>query len=200
MMSNSTEWDKRYASPNYVYGTEPNNFLKQELSKLTAGKLLLPGEGEGRNALWAAKNSWEVTAADFSQMAKEKAMKLFAVNQVVVDYKVGDILNLNFNKQFDAIGLIFLHLPKDLKQLFANKMAQLLTPKGTLIMETFHPEQISRSSGGPKKLDLFVTPEELRVYYSMLNIVSIKTQEVCLNEGTHHQGKAIVIRMVATKE
>ncbi len=200
MMSNSTEWDKRYANPNYVYGTEPNNFLKQELSKLSAGKLLLPGEGEGRNALWAAKNNWEVTAADFSQMAKEKAMKLFAVNQVVVDYKVGDILNLNFNKQFDAIGLIFLHLPKDLKQLFANKMAQLLTPKGTLIMETFHPEQISRSSGGPKKLDLFVTPEELRVYYSMLNIVSIETQEVCLNEGTHHQGKAIVIRMVATKE
>ncbi|MDD4385626.1 MAG: class I SAM-dependent methyltransferase [Bacteroidales bacterium] len=199
-MSNSTEWDKRYANPNYVYGTEPNNFLKQELSKLSAGKLLLPGEGEGRNALWAAKNNWEVTAADFSQMAKEKAMKLFAVNQVVVDYKVGDILNLNFNKQFDAIGLIFLHLPKDLKQLFANKMAQLLTPKGTLIMETFHPEQISRSSGGPKKLDLFVTPEELRVYYSMLNIVSIETQEVCLNEGTHHQGKAIVIRMVATKE
>ncbi|MDD2278789.1 MAG: SAM-dependent methyltransferase, partial [Bacteroidales bacterium] len=73
MMSNSTEWDKRYASPNYVYGTEPNNFLKQELSKLSAGKLLLPGEGEGRNALWAAKNNWEVTAADFSQMAKEKA-------------------------------------------------------------------------------------------------------------------------------
>lgn len=199
-MSKSTEWDKRYSSPDYVYGTEPNEFLKQELSKLATGRLLLPGEGEGRNALWAALNEWKVTAVDISQMGKEKAMKLFATHDVNVNYRVGNILNITFDEQFDAIGLIFLHLPKELKQVFANKMAQLLMPKGTLIMETFHPEQILRSSGGPKNPDFFVTPSELRTFFSVLNIISIETQEVYLKEGTHHQGKAIVIRMVATKE
>lgn len=199
-MSKSREWDKRYSSPDYIYGTEPNKFLKQELSKLATGRLLLPGEGEGRNALWATINNWKVTAADISQMGREKAMKLFAAHDVSVNYRVGDILNLTFDRQFDAIGLIFLHLPKEIKQIFANKMAQLLVPKGTLIMETFHPEQISRNSGGPKNPDFFVTPSELKTHFSMLNIVSIETQEVYLNEGTHHKGKAIVIRMVATKE
>lgn len=199
-MSKSTEWNKRYSSPEYVYGTEPNKFLKQELSKLATGRLLLPGEGEGRNAVWAAINKWEVTAVDISQMGKEKAMKLFAAHDVNINYRVGNILDLNFDKQFDAIGLIYLHLPKELKQTFAIKIAQLLAPKGTLIMETFHPEQILRNSGGPKNPDYFVTPNELKTYFSMLNIVSIETQEVYLNEGAHHKGKAMVIRMVATKE
>ena len=44
-----TFWDERYAQAEYVYGVEPNQFLKEKLDRLSPGKILLPGEGEGRN-------------------------------------------------------------------------------------------------------------------------------------------------------
>jgi 2-polyprenyl-3-methyl-5-hydroxy-6-metoxy-1,4-benzoquinol methylase len=198
-MSKSAEWDNRYSSSQYIYGTEPNQFLKQELSTLALGKLLLPGEGEGRNALWAAKNGWEVTAIDFSQMAKQKAENLFANNGLTVTYLVNDIFTIEINDEFDAIALAFLHIPKEKKQQLANKMVKWLKPGGTLIMETFHPEQIKRNSGGPKNPDFFVSPNEIENYYKALNIQHIETKEICLNEGSHHKGNAIAIRMVAVK-
>ncbi len=199
MTSHANEWDNRYSTTDYIYGIEPNEFLQQQLMLLSVGKLLLPGEGEGRNALWAAKNGWQVTAVDLSQVAQEKAMKLFSRNNVKVTYHIGNIMNLPLEGQFNAIGLSYLHLPKELKRPFAQKMIELLAPKGAVILEMFHPNQIGNTSGGPKNPNLFVTPDELREYFRPLQIKSIETTELHLNEGTHHKGKAIAIRMVATK-
>ena len=64
-------------SEEYVYGTEPNQFFKEQLQKIIpAGKLLLPGEGEGRNAVYAAKLGWMVDAFDQSSVARTKALNL----------------------------------------------------------------------------------------------------------------------------
>ena len=68
-------WNKRYAQTDFVYGTEPNEFFEQQLLKLTPGKILLPAEGEGRNAVFAAKKGWEVYAFDSSIEAMKKAEK-----------------------------------------------------------------------------------------------------------------------------
>jgi hypothetical protein len=38
-------WNERYGQQEFVYGTEPNAFLKEQLAKLPAGKILLPCEG-----------------------------------------------------------------------------------------------------------------------------------------------------------
>lgn len=49
-------WDKRYGNTEYAYGEEPNAFFKKTLDKLDLkGSILLPAEGEGRNAVYAAK-------------------------------------------------------------------------------------------------------------------------------------------------
>jgi hypothetical protein len=48
-------WDERYQKIALVYGAEPNEFLKDSLQALVPGKILLPGEGEGRNAVFAAQ-------------------------------------------------------------------------------------------------------------------------------------------------
>ena len=55
-------WNSRYQEKEYAYGLEPNLFFKSELIKLIPGKALFPAEGEGRNAVFAAKSGWEVTA------------------------------------------------------------------------------------------------------------------------------------------
>ena len=71
-------WDKRYNSPEYVYGKEPNEFFAAELKKLKPGLILLPAEGEGRNAVFAAEQGWKVHAFDSSQVAEDKALSLAA--------------------------------------------------------------------------------------------------------------------------
>ena len=70
-------WDKRYQEIELVYGLKPNEYFKAQLPK-TTGKILLPGDGQGRNALFAASQDWQVTAFDYSPVAKEQADKLFA--------------------------------------------------------------------------------------------------------------------------
>jgi SAM-dependent methyltransferase len=199
-MSGKVEWDKRYTSNEFVYGLEPNAFLKQELSKLKPGSLLLPGEGEGRNALWAAKNGWDVSAIDYSSVAQQKAQLLFSNSKVVVNYLIQDITELEIAQTFDVIALIFIHIPKEKQKVFAEKILQRLKTGGYLIMELFHPDQIPRNSGGPKNPDFFLTIEELKFIYRKLSVLELEKHEVLLDEGSLHQGDAAVIRMIAIKE
>ncbi len=53
-------WDIRYSDSEYAYGTEPNVYFKSFIDTHSSGKILLPGEGEGRNAVYAAVKGWEV--------------------------------------------------------------------------------------------------------------------------------------------
>lgn len=198
-MNNSDEWNSRYSNPELIYGIEPNSFLKKELSKLTPAKLLLPGDGEGRNALWAAKNGWKVTAFDFSEVAVNKANKLFNKNNVNIHFFCSDIQDFSSTTKFDAIGLVYLHLPSAQRKDAHSKMLSLLNQNGIIIIECYHPDQLGRFSGGPKNPDLFPTINELENSFSSLSILSLSRKEITLNEGTMHKGSAVVIRMVAKK-
>lgn len=67
-------WETRYKSPTYAYGTKPNEFFKESIDKLNPGRVLLPAEGEGRNAVYAAQRGWSAEAFDFSEAARPKEM------------------------------------------------------------------------------------------------------------------------------
>ena len=38
-----TFWNQRFASEEYIYGTEPNAYFKQVIDGLKPGRLLVPG-------------------------------------------------------------------------------------------------------------------------------------------------------------
>jgi hypothetical protein len=59
-------WNERYSKNEFAYGEAPNNYLKEQLEKLSAGAILFPAEGEGRNAVFAATLGWKVSAFDIS--------------------------------------------------------------------------------------------------------------------------------------
>src|SRR5512136_2935998 len=101
-------WDNRYSVEDYIFGTEPNEFFKSEINKLPRGKLLLIGEGEGRNAVYAAKLGWQVDAIDFSSTAKSKALMLADRNSVKINYYVQDFNDLNLTAEnYNAVGIIY---------------------------------------------------------------------------------------------
>ena len=81
-------WNDRYSEEEFIYGVEPNEFLKLELDKIPTGSILLPAEGEGRNAVYAASKGWNVTAFHYSEAAKVKTTLLAEKMNVKLDYEL----------------------------------------------------------------------------------------------------------------
>ncbi|MCX7998787.1 MAG: methyltransferase domain-containing protein, partial [Leptospiraceae bacterium] len=112
-MSNKEFWNERYSLEEYVYGESPNIYFKEKLDSLPKGKILLPCEGEGRNAVHAAQKGFEVFAFDQSEVAQKKAFKLANKYGVKINYDVYEMESANYKEQsFDVLGLIFAHFPK----------------------------------------------------------------------------------------
>lgn len=192
-------WNERFNREEFVYGKAPNTYFKESLQHQKPGKILLPGEGEGRNAVFAAKNGWEVFAFDQSEVAKEKAFLLAKENQVEINYAISDIQSFNSTHQFDAIALIFVHLPTALRKSFHQKLIQWLKPGGVFIMEAFHTKQIQNKSGGPKKLEMLYNKQMLEDDLRKLRSLEISEIQTELCEGNHHVGHAEVIRVLGIK-
>lgn len=194
-------WDIRYSQAEYAYGIKPNEYFKHFIDHQTPGKLLLPGEGEGRNGVYAALKGWKVTAFDQSQEGKRKALQLADRNHVSFTYHVGNLMNAPFqNERFDAIALIFVHFPPEVRLHFHKMFIQLLAPGGFLVMEAFSKDQLGRTSGGPQAIELLYDRILLSQDFQKLNILELYEKVELLNEGLFHQGQASVVRLLGKKE
>ncbi len=198
-------WNERYSAPEYAYGIAPNEFFARELASLKPGKILFPGEGEGRNAVYAAESGWEVSAFDLSESGKKKADQLAASKGVNLEYRVGNLTEISYpTESFDALVLIFAHFPASLREGFHRKLYSFLKPGGILILEGFSKDHLKFSSvnplaGGPKDPSMLFSEEELRSDFKEMEILSLEEKEVELKEGLYHSGKSAVIRLVARK-
>lgn len=193
-------WDERYAQPEYIYGTEPNVYFRQQLDALPPGKLLLPAEGEGRNAVYAASQGWQVTAFDLSTEGRRKALALAAQQGVEIDYHIMGFDAMDWEENtFDAIALIYAHQPRALRSLAYPRLLHFLRPGGTLILEGFSKNQLGKSSGGPQALELLFSQEELREDFAALSSQALEETEIVLDEGRYHAGAASVIRLLGKK-
>ena len=192
-------WEDRYSEREYVYGEQPNVFLQNELMKLEPASILLPADGEGRNAVFAAKQGWDVTAFDLSTMAKIKALSLAQKNKVDISFEVSSVLNFQSDRKFDVIALIYAHFDVDIRIKSHQHLINLLKPGGVLIFEAFSKKQLSYNSGGPKDLKMLFSIEEMKSEFSGLTIQYLEELGINQKEGKYHQGKSSVIRMVAKK-
>ena len=197
-------WNQRYGAEEYAYGIDPNEFLKDELAKLEPGVLLLPGDGEGRNSVWAARNSWKVDAFDMSMEGKNKTLKLAKKLGVLdkINYEVCMLEDFEPSLQYSAIASVFFHTPPPVRKYFHGKINDWLAPGGVFILEAFTPAQVTnkRPSGGPPTIEMMDAENELRNELSFLDIEYCKELEVELNEGQYHSGIADVVRFVGRKK
>jgi SAM-dependent methyltransferase len=203
-MSNIEFWDNRYQSENYAYGLEPNVFFRKWLDKLSPGRILLPAEGEGRNAVYAAKKGWEVYAFDTSSQAKKKAIELAKLNNVSIHYECKEFEDLNLEKDsFDAIGLIFAHFAGSKRKEFHKELIKYLKAGGYIILEGFSKNQLEYqkkfNSGGPTNIELLFSSEEIEDDFRSLHKIYLAKAEIMLNEGLYHNGLASVVRYVGRK-
>lgn len=198
-------WDDRFRNKEYAYGKQPNNYLKEQLGKLETGKILFAAEGEGRNAVYAARLGWKVSAFDISMEGKAKALQLADEHDVSLNYQVGRLPELGYeDEQFDAIALIYAHFPANIKSDYHKLLDKYLARGGTIIFEAFSKSHLeyrmkNEKAGGPRDIKSLFSVEELRSDFANYEILELEEKEVELKEGLYHNGKSSVIRFVGRK-
>ena len=194
-------WNQRYNQPDYVYGTQPNEFLASVSTKIPTGKLLSLGEGEGRNAVYLSGLGFAVTAVDASDVGLAKARRLAAekgVNLTTITADLGDFL-IQPN-QWDAIVSIFCHIPSVIRVPLHRQVVQGLKPGGMFILEAFTPRQLDLKNGGPNLPDMLMTLAGLRQELAGLRFVRAVELERSVVEGIFHTGQAAVVQILAVKD
>jgi 2-polyprenyl-3-methyl-5-hydroxy-6-metoxy-1,4-benzoquinol methylase len=202
----TNRWNERFGNEVFAYGVEPNNYLEERLNKLTPGNILFPAEGEGRNAIFAAKLGWTVSAFDISVEGKKKALKLAETNGVKIDYQLGELETLHYKpEQFDTIALIYAHFPVDIKSAYHKTLDKYLKKGGLIIFEAFskkHVEYVKKNEavGGPKDIDMLFSVEEIKSDFPNHDIIELTEKEIELKEGSFHNGTGSVIRFLGRKK
>lgn len=193
-------WNQRYADKEYKHGKNPNDFLKEELPKLLPGKILFIGEGEGRNAVFAATLGWQVDAMDFSEEAKSKAEKLAEEFGVKINYRLSAFEEfVPKENYYDAAGIFFIHQSEEMKTKLFQRVIGSLKPSGKIIFECFEREQINYNTGGPSDVTFMYTLEEVKKLFRNISFDKLSKEKIILNEGKGHYGEAVVVRFVGVK-
>jgi SAM-dependent methyltransferase len=193
------KWDDRYSSEEYFFGTEPNEFLKEEIEKLSPGKALFIGEGEGRNSVYAAKLGWEVDCVDISDAGKEKAQKLADKNSVKLNYIVGDALNYNYkNNYYDAVVVIYFHLEEDIREDIHNKYISALKQNGRIILLVYEKEHLTLNTNGPSSLELLYSLDNIVEDFIDLEFELLKKEKLSRVKNGLQQ-ESIIIKFVGRK-
>jgi SAM-dependent methyltransferase len=199
------KWDERYKAEEFAYGKEPNVFFSEWLRKFGPGSVLMPADGEGRNGVFAAGLGWKVTSFDLSVEGQSKALLLARENRVTLEYIVGDLEQLRFQREkFDAIGLVYAHFAGEKKSAFHKKLSDYLRPGGIIILEAFskrhvHFNKLDPKVGGPTEIDMLHSKEEIMADFENYEVLMLEETEILLNEGKYHIGTGAVIRFVGRK-
>ena len=158
----STAWDARYAMDQLVWGAEPNRFVAAEFTGLRPGRALDLGAGEGRNAIWLARQGWQVTAVDFSPVAVERARRLAMAENVDVTWIVADVADYRPEPgAFDAVLVAYLHLPAKLRAVALARAATALAPGGRIVVVGHDVASAGAGVGGPQGPAILYTPQRI---------------------------------------
>ena len=195
-------WNQRFSGDDYLFGQEPNDYLRSKAALLPAGgSVLCVADGEGRNSVWLARQGFKVEAFDISEVGVAKARRLASGAAVAVDYTVADCEQYNWKAQsHDGVVAVFIQFadPEMRARLFAN-MIQALKPGGVLILQGYTPRQLDYKTGGPGQLSHLYTAELMRAAFKDLQVVELIEYEAELNEGARHAGRSALLGLIATK-
>lgn len=199
-MSQQIFWNEKFSREGYLYGENPNEFLasKTNIFKPTS-KVLCLGEGEGRNAIYFAKNGFTVTAMDASDIGLSKLHFRSIEEDLKIETICIDLNHWEVFEKFDVIVASYLHMHKNERENLFRKIEDSLHKDAYFIAEFFSIKQLNFNSGGPKDIDLLYSLEDFDKYFNLCT-KEIKEEIVTLNEGKGHQGLASVIRVVIQKK
>ncbi len=194
-------WNERYGKPGQSYGTEPNDFLRLNFGSLPKGRVLSLCEGEGRNAVFLGRQGYEVLAVDGSSVGLQNAEN-FAIQQgVKIKTEVADMSDYKIQPGYwDAVVLIFAHLPGPIRKRIYQQAVQGLRGGGVLLLESFGPGQLAHNTGGPKNLDSLPSLAQLQTELQGLQFIMAREIQRDVREGMYHTGHAEVVQIIGRRK
>lgn len=195
-------WQERYGAPGYLFGTEPNAFLKAQAHFLRKGrKALAIADGEGRNGVFLAERGLDVLSIDFSTAAQEKARQLAKERGVTLRIEQADVINWPYPADtFDVVAAIFFQFatPEERTKIFAG-IKRTLKKGGLLLLEGYTPKQLEYKTGGPSKIENLYTRDLLQKAFGDFSSLDIREYDAEIHEGAGHGGMSALIDVVAVK-
>lgn len=186
-------WNLLFDQQVYAFGETPNRYMANKLEEVPPAKVLLPGEGEGRNAVYLAEKGWKVSAFDLSEKGKEKADRLAQKKNVEIDFRVGDVKKMTYPENyFDALVLIFAHFMPDQRRAYHQKLLSYLKPGGKLVLE-------GHARLDEEPVDIRFNLNELKADFKGVDFIEAKTTWEELNEGRIITGRTQVVQIFAIK-
>lgn len=198
--SSGQSWDERYGEDGWAFGTEPNDFLREEAASIPQGDVLVLGDGEGRNGVFLAQRGCRTTTVDLSPVGVAKARELAAARGVEIDALVADLSVFEMgNQRWDAIVSIFCHLPADLRSSVHERARTALRPGGRFVLEAYVAANIGRGVGGPQSADMTPSLHELEREFVGWVLDVHREVERSIVEGRYHSGLSATVQFVAVK-
>lgn len=199
-LDTAVDWDERYRRFPDLYGSRPNDFLAASEILLPRGaRVLVVGDGQGRNGVWMASRGFQVTTVEQSSVAARQATALAASAGVEMECVVDDLTEWIETPQaagpWDAVVWIFVHLPRAVRSRIGAVLGPALQPEGRLIMETFSVAQPQMGSGGPSDPGLLSRRDDAAEDWPDLTVES-RIVERRVFEGRAHQGLASVVQVL----
>jgi SAM-dependent methyltransferase len=195
-------WNQRFAGEDFLFGTEPNAWLREHANALPrGGRVLCVADGEGRNSVWLAKRGFTVDAFDIAEAGVAKARRLAERERVQVRYTVADCDAYPWPEAaYDGVAAIFVQFadPPMRERLFARIVASL-KPGGVLVLQGYTPRQLEYRTGGPPFASHLYTEAMLRDAFATLEIVELREYEADVAEGSGHRGRSALIGLVARR-
>ncbi|WP_040229083.1 class I SAM-dependent methyltransferase [Bhargavaea cecembensis] len=195
-------WDERFSEEEYVYGTEPNEFIRT-MSRLIPphSKVAALAEGEGRNAVYLAEAGHSVTAFDQSTVGLQKAVGLAEKRGVQIETKEADLIKDRIPADsFDAAILVFGHVPKESQESFFFNLIGSVKNGGIILFEVYSEEQLRYGTGGPGNLESLYDPADILRWIRPHDVVHFYYGEADRSEGSRHTGTGHVIQGAIRKK
>ncbi len=195
-------WNRRFEDEAYLFGTEPNTWLREHADMWQPGqRVLCVADGEGRNSVWLAGRGLVVDAFDIASIGVAKARKLAAEKGVSVNFAVSDCDAYPWPLDtYDGVAAVFVQFadPAMRARLFAN-IKRCLKPGGTFVLQGYTPKQLDYKTGGPAQLSYLYTEALLREAFADFELLHLRDYEAELTEGDRHHGRSALIGLVARR-
>jgi SAM-dependent methyltransferase len=200
----SADWDARYAASDLVWSAGPNVFVEQICADLPPGRALDVAGGEGRNALWLADHGWEATIADWSQVALDRAARLWdhrdedGTHPGRVHVRRVDVVHDDLGHQDqDLVVVCYLQVPADERRAAHASAARAVAPGGQLVVVAHHSDNLAQGHGGPQDPAVLFTEDDVTSDIDGLGLQVLRSareaRHVQTPEGSRTAWDAVVV-------